>query len=194
MKQRCRNPKQPNFKNYGGRGIAVCEEWADSDAFVRWALANGYRRGLTIERVNNDGNYEPSNCTWVSRSEQLLNTRRTVRAADGTARFRVVVEITVPVGTFQGRMRRGVPQELATALPPFYSQRAKILANTAPVRLTRAEKSAWANKAEANGFLRATFLDRVRHGWSPEDAATTAPDPKFFSGLDPRKRNLMETG
>lgn len=80
MRQRCNNPKSDAFKNYGGRGISVCKEWDESFVqFCKWALDNGYSCGLTIDRINNDGNYEPSNCRWVDRKAQNNNTRRTIR-------------------------------------------------------------------------------------------------------------------
>ena len=76
MKQRCNNPKNPRYKNYGGRGIAVCDEWRDSfSAFANWAMANGYEEGLTIERIDVDDGYKPSNCTWITKSEQVQNRR-----------------------------------------------------------------------------------------------------------------------
>lgn len=77
MKQRCSNPKAAKFHLYGGRGIRVCDEWANDFAvFHAWAMANGYRDDLSIDRKDNDGNYEPGNCRWATRQEQSLNTRQ----------------------------------------------------------------------------------------------------------------------
>lgn len=79
MKQRCTNPKTKDFRYYGARGILVCEEWQDFESFFYWAMSNGYQDGLTIERKNNDGNYEPSNCEWIPKNRQQRNTSRTKR-------------------------------------------------------------------------------------------------------------------
>jgi hypothetical protein len=74
MKTRCYNPQNRAFKTYGGRGIRVCSEWLNSpDVFVAWALSNGWASDLTIDRINNDDDYSPSNCAWVSKPE---NARR----------------------------------------------------------------------------------------------------------------------
>ena len=62
MKQRCYNKKNSGYKNYGGRGIKVCDEWLNSfENFYHWAIENGYEENLTIDRIDNDGNYEPIN-------------------------------------------------------------------------------------------------------------------------------------
>lgn len=77
MKKRCFQPKCKSYKDYGGRGISVCDEWKnDYGAFRDWALSNGFRPDLTIERVNNDGNYSPDNCKWIPKSEQSKNRRK----------------------------------------------------------------------------------------------------------------------
>lgn len=79
MKDRCMLKSCKAYKNYGGRGITICDEWLGENGFqnfYNWAMANGYIEGLTIDRINNDGNYEPSNCRWVDRITQGNNTRK----------------------------------------------------------------------------------------------------------------------
>ncbi len=74
MKQRCSNPAATKYDRYGGRGITVCDEWReDFQTFYDWAMANGYSDDLTIDRIDNDGDYEPSNCQWITQAE---NTRK----------------------------------------------------------------------------------------------------------------------
>lgn len=73
MKSRCYYSKNDRWEYYGGKGIEICEEWLDFSLFRKWALKNGYAKDLTIDRLNSDDNYKPSNCEWVTRSE---NSRR----------------------------------------------------------------------------------------------------------------------
>lgn len=77
MKQRCFNVKNKKYKTYGARGITVCDEWKKFEPFQKWALSNGYSQGLSIDRRDNDGNYEPSNCRWVGVKIQSSNRRTT---------------------------------------------------------------------------------------------------------------------
>ena len=81
MMWRCHNPRHHAFKNYGARGIAVCPDWHDIAVFVAWIEANLGPRpdGMTLDRINNDGNYEPGNVQWATWPEQRRNQRRNQR-------------------------------------------------------------------------------------------------------------------
>jgi hypothetical protein len=81
IKTRCFNKKVRAYSRYGGRGITLSQEWLDFTIFHSWALLNGYQKNLTIERINNDGNYEPENCTWITIGEQAKNRCTTKRRA-----------------------------------------------------------------------------------------------------------------
>lgn len=77
MKTRCYNSNSPNYKYYGKLGVSICEEWKnDFKSFYNWAMSNGYRDNLTIDRINPFGNYEPSNCRWATYEEQAKNKRK----------------------------------------------------------------------------------------------------------------------
>lgn len=80
IKSRCNNPNSKAYKNYGGRGIKICESWNDFMTFHKWSIESGYEEGLTLDRIDVNGNYEPSNCRWVTRKKQARNTRKTIYA------------------------------------------------------------------------------------------------------------------
>lgn len=75
MRKRCNNPRCKSYSYYGGRGITVCPEWDDFPVFYQWAMENGYGPGLSLDRVDNDLGYNPSNCRWSTRHEQANNKR-----------------------------------------------------------------------------------------------------------------------
>lgn len=76
MKQRCNNKRDKSYKDYGGRGIKVCKEWSNNpESFIEWANTNGYKDGLTIDRIDVDGNYCPENCRWADHETQCINQR-----------------------------------------------------------------------------------------------------------------------
>lgn len=111
MISRCENHNQRYYKDYGGRGIKVCDEWRyDYSKFKGWALSNGYEEGLTIDRINNDGNYEPSNCRWATKTEQMRNRRNTIKI-EHNGKFYTLREIADLYGlkprTVIGRYERG---------------------------------------------------------------------------------------
>lgn len=80
MYKRCYEIHDINYKNYGARGIRICNEWLfDRDKFVEWALSNGYKKELELDRINVNGNYEPNNCRFVTRLENSRNKRETLK-------------------------------------------------------------------------------------------------------------------
>lgn len=86
MKERCYNPNYHHYERYGGRGITVCDEWRTNyTSFRNWAYSNGYQEGLSIDRINNDGNYCPENCRWTTQKEQVRNSTRSCHDKKGQA-------------------------------------------------------------------------------------------------------------
>lgn len=111
IKQRCFNPKSNGYENYGGRGITICDEWRkDFQAFYDWAMANGYTDKLSIDRIDVNGNYEPSNCRWVDMKFQG-NHRRNNRLIEHNGEILTVSEWSertgIKVGTIYSRLDRG---------------------------------------------------------------------------------------
>lgn len=83
MKSRCLYPSSTDYKWYGARGISVCREWEKFEPFAEWALSNGYSDDLTLDRIDNDGDYTPCNCRWATISEQNKNKRRSCANKNG---------------------------------------------------------------------------------------------------------------
>ena len=110
MRSRCKNETSQSYSYYGGRGINICEEWDNSfEAFRKWSLDNGYKIGLTIDRINVNGDYCPENCRWVDRVTQANNTTRTryVTYNGETRTIKEWSEITgINYNTLVGRLYR----------------------------------------------------------------------------------------
>lgn len=119
MKARCENPKHVFFQRYGARGVTVCSEWEhDFSAFRQWALNNGYRDALRLDRTNNDGGYSPSNCRWVTQKEQCRNKGTNVRYGGKTVGE--WAELTgLKAATIRMRLLRGWSVEHATSVSPL---------------------------------------------------------------------------
>ena len=120
MKRRCYNKHAIYYEIYGGRGIAVCDNWLDYTAFRDWASSSGYAKGLTLDRIDCDGNYEPDNCRWITIEEQQRN-RRNNRYYEYKGKSYTVLEIAEMTGlkprTVQGRIERGWPIEKVIETP-----------------------------------------------------------------------------
>lgn len=110
MLQRCYNEKATGYARYGGRGITVCSEWHEPENFFKWAQENGYADNLTLERINTDGNYAPSNCRWATIKEQQNNksTNRFLTLNGATHTVSEWSEITgISRSAIRGRLARG---------------------------------------------------------------------------------------
>lgn len=105
MRRRCYNAKSNEFHRYGGRGISVCVEWSDVNAFIKWALEHGYKKGLQIDRIDNNGNYEPENCRFVTARENS-NNRSTNRRIHYKGNDLTLSEFSVLTGVKYDSVRR----------------------------------------------------------------------------------------
>ena len=120
MKQRCNCPNNSSYPDYGGRGIEVCEEWTSFISFKNWALNNGYKKGLSIERKDVNGNYEPSNCCFITMRDQAKNKRTTFYVNYEGRRMRVldVSELCgIKSNTIKYRLTHGWNDYDATHIP-----------------------------------------------------------------------------
>ena len=120
MRGRCQNPNRPKFRNYGARGISVCEEWQSFANFCKWALENGYQDDLSIDRIDNNGNYCPENCRWATSLEQNHNRSCTLKVLFG-GETHTVSEVASMIGMdyylLRSRLKRGMDIESAITRP-----------------------------------------------------------------------------
>lgn len=121
MKRRCYDRSRSNYKYYGGKGIQICAEWKMSYSLFRtWALNNGYKEGLSIDRIDKDGNYCPENCRWITRSE---NSRRAAldqaEKRSQNSLYRKAKEAGLSYFIVKKRLDTGMSLEQALSLPRY---------------------------------------------------------------------------
>ena len=179
MRYRCYNPQKAEYKNYGGRGIAVCDEWLGKDGFQNfwdWAYANGYDEDAeygkcTLDRIDVNGNYCPENCRWVDMRIQAYNKRDTVRIDMGGEQLNLdefCSEFNVPRRLAYERIRMGWTPTEAWFFPP------KDMSNHIEYNGEVHSQRGW---AKIYGISHHTFQYRITHGWSFEQAVGIEPPP-----------------
>jgi len=123
MKNRCYSSKNKYYKNYGGRGIIICNEWLnDFGNFQEWSFNNGYKVGLTIERKDVNGNYEPINCEWIPFSEQHLNKSNAIKITiDGKEHYlkNLAEQYNIPYITLWERYKSGWDLDILLKKPAY---------------------------------------------------------------------------
>ena len=111
IKSRCYYPKNNRYHRYGGRGIKMCPEWLDFTNFYNWSMNNGYKEGLTIERIDIDKDYEPSNCCWIPLEEQARNKSNTVWRTYQSRRMCMAQfsrETGISINVIRNRLKKGL--------------------------------------------------------------------------------------
>lgn len=159
MRMRCFNPNVPSFRYYGGRGITVCDRWLGAEGFKNFLADMGRRPdGMSLDRINNDGNYETGNCRWATAVQQSRN-RRCVKLVGGKTIAEVAQERGVKYDTMRYRINRGLPLNKHTGSDTMLTFNGE----------TKNIKS-WGEKL---GISRRTISTRLRNGWPVEKALST---------------------
>lgn len=173
MKSRCNNPKDDDYKNYGGRGITVCEDWDNSfEPFHTWAISAGYRDDLTIDRIDNNKGYCPENCRWATRKEQNRNFRPNhLVTINGETKCLAswADELGINYETFRQRVSRNLPDE--KLIEPQH-ERHMITYN--------GETKCIGHWAKQFGISRATIRNRIKAGLKLDEVFRET-DRRFIS-------------
>lgn len=167
IKDRCLNPNNKHFDRYGGRGITICDDWINNfQAFYDWSIENGFKEGLTIDRIDNDGNYEPNNCRWVDYYVQANNrsNNHLITVDDETHTLSEWSRITgLDVHTISSRLSRGCSKE--EIFNTNYKKVEKL-----KLYLYKGKFFTVKEIAEMSGLNADTIFRRMRKGMSIEEA------------------------
>lgn len=169
MMNRCYNEKSEKYPSYGGRGIKVCGEWIDSyQAFEEWALNHDYAEHLTLDRIDVNGNYEPSNCRWATAKEQANNTRSN-HFLEYNGERHTISEWSDIVGIskrdIQNRLKLGWPiEDILTKPISKIARKNNVLIECDGVTHCATEWS------RITGVKLTTLLRRIKSGWDAKDA------------------------
>jgi len=168
MRRRCRDASHPTYRLHGARGIRVCDEWQRYEPFRDWAIASGYGDDLVIDRIDNDGNYEPGNCRWVTTRENLRNTRNN-KVLTAWGERKTMVEwsedsrCVVRYSTVKDRVSRlGWDIERAISTPERRYRELSLDGETKTV-------AEWSRDPRCS-VTYATLKSRIRSGWSLDQA------------------------
>lgn len=173
MKARCYNLNNHKYNDYGGRGITICEAWLnDFQAFYDWAMANGYSDDLSIDRIDVNGNYEPSNCRWTD-NETQSNNRRSNRFIEYNGKSQTIEqwakELNVDYKKFHSRLKRGWSIEKAISPKNNTIKEVTYQGKTQSI-------SSWARELNITS---ATLSCRLRKGWDIKRAFETPAQKQF---------------
>lgn len=173
MISRCYNKNADNHKNYGGRGIMVCDEWNEFEPFYNWSIDSDYSDDLTLDRINVDGNYEPSNCRWADIKTQA-NNKTNSNIITYRGKTHTVAEwsniLNINVETLHTRLNRGWDIEKVFNKSDYRSNNITFNGKTQSI-------SKWAIEINMNY---STLQRRLKKGWSVEDALTI-PTQEIYS-------------
>lgn len=178
MRQRCYNKREPNYINYGARGITVCDEWRNFTAFKKWAMENGYNDSLSIDRIDNNKGYEPSNCRWATCREQVRNRRDNIQIT-AFGETKILVEwlederCPVEYATLYSRIERGWEAERAITQKPQAHARNR----RSCIRITAFGETKtiieWYEDERCKVRYTTLYQRIFKSGWEPERALTT---------------------
>lgn len=176
MLARCENPSDGSYANYGGRGISVSSGWHDFATFRKWALANGYRDDLSIDRVDNNKGYYPQNCRWANATTQSRNRRFVALTSDGRPGPEVAEENGIPARTYNVRRCAGWSVDEAATFP--YRQRRHPRARGPDGKFVQSSGVSGGHIAQADTLFGSASINETL----PDFSARPCPSHKTVTG------------